>query len=103
MQNMDGMVWDLKMLEEHLGEGGLWFFRASGRWHEFRSNMPLLISPLASVLPPSSHLLWSGADAWRALWGRISRNTAAVFSAALPHIRMQSDAVGALPGSTFEV
>ena len=44
-----------------------------------------------------------GVEAFRTLWGRISRNTAAVFSAALPHIKGQSEALGVLPSSTFEL
>jgi hypothetical protein len=61
-------------------------------WH------PALRIPIPDA--PSTH---SGADAFRALWGRISRSTAAVFSAALPHLKGQSEALGALPDSTFEL
>ena len=44
-----------------------------------------------------------GTDVFRTLWGRISHSTAAVFSAALPHLKGQSEALGVQPGSTFEV
>ncbi|GAX74824.1 hypothetical protein CEUSTIGMA_g2271.t1 [Chlamydomonas eustigma] len=61
-QNMDGMVWDLKMLEDHLGK-----------------------------------------DAFDTLWCRIARNTAMVFSSALPQITLAHEALSVQPESTFEL
>eukprot|EP00955_Chlamydomonas_euryale_P018026 191583-Chlamydomonas_euryale.AAC.1 len=44
-----------------------------------------------------------GNERFDSLWRRVSASCAAVVAAALPNMRAEATALGALPGSTFEL
>lgn len=70
---------------------------ALGHVTNYAQNQDGMVWDLAML---KEHL---GSEAYETLWSRISRNTASIFSAALPHLKGQSQALGVLPGSTFEL
>jgi hypothetical protein len=103
---MDGMVWDLGMLQRHLGKCPL---PCAIRHEAASTKQPPGSQVVANLSPANTHPAavmfhhLAGPEAWEALWGRIQRSTALIAAAALKEVRADHAALNVPPESTFEV
>ncbi len=112
-QNVDGTVWDLDMLKQHLGErDGLtgWLDRVHARQLQERLDLDLqradsfcysIDEPYHFSTPP--HPDDPGEAAYDKLWAQLVASAARVVAATLPDILAEQAKLKLPPHSSFEV
>ncbi len=100
-QNVDGLVWGLEQLKQHLGE----------RFGTPQSCLAACVPGRAGNTRASSvwaadalgHVPRAGEEAFGRLWDQVARSAALLCSAALGHMRAEHAALGVPQESAFEV